>query len=444
MLRSLLSLALTLVVTPNAHAQNTAVEGLRNDLATFRREFLDRDKSFSASERAEALKRTDQLEKELATISNGRFELELARIVALADNGHTNSPASLRSRRFTRIPIRFVPFGEDFYVLRARRDHADLLGARLVAIDGQPIASVRRAAHTLWGGTASFRDRSVSFAFESPEQLRFLGITTSPTVATYRFSLRNGQTVDRRVIADSADASREIWGAGRWLYPQPLDADGTEWRMLGTGATVPWVFQEATKVFRLRSDPDLDAVVVELRVNRDAPGNPIAPFLAQATAMIRERQPRNVVLDLRANGGGDLNTTRDFVQSLPTLVPGRIFVLTSPWTFSAAISSVGYLEQAGGDRVTIVGEMAGDRLEFWAEGRLARLPFTGAAMSYSTERHDYANGCKAFRDCHGSVVRAPISVRTFAPDIPAPWTIEAYVAGRDPGMDAIARALRAM
>jgi hypothetical protein len=33
---------------------------------------------------------------------------------------------------------------------------------------------------------------------------------------------------------------------------------------------------------------------------------------------------------------------------LPTLVKGRIFVLTSPWTFSAAISTLGYLKQAAG------------------------------------------------------------------------------------------------
>ena len=45
-------------------------------------------------------------------------------------------------------------------------------------------------------------------------------------------------------------------------------------------------------------------------------------------------------------------------------------------------------------------------------------------------------------NCHGSVVRHPIEVESLAPDIEAPWTIEAYRAGRDPAMDAIAAALR--
>jgi hypothetical protein len=39
------------------------------------------------------------------------------------------------------------------------------------------------------------------------------------------------------------------------------------------------------------------------------------------------------------------------------------------------------------------------------------------------------------------VVRNPISVPSLAPEIAAPWTIEAYRAGRDPAMEAVAAAL---
>jgi hypothetical protein len=159
-------------------------------------------------------------------------------------------------------------------------------------------------------------------------------------------------------------------------------------------------------------------------------------------SMLLARKPVNVVLDMRMNGGGDLNTTRSFVQALPTRVSGRVFALTSPYTFSAAISTVGYLKQAAPARVTIVGEMVGDRLEFWAEGRPATLPASGLLIGRATERHDYATGCKPYTDCHGNVVRNPISVKTLAPDILAPWTMADYRAGRDPGMAAIVAALR--
>ena len=122
-------------------------------------------------------------------------------------------------------------------------------------------------------------------------------------------------------------------------------------------------------------------------------------------------------------------------------MPGRIFALTSPWTFSAAISSVGYLEQAAPRRVTIVGEAVGDRLNFFSEGDVVELPNSHAMILNATERHDYPTGCRGFGDCHGPVVRNPIAVPSLQPDIAAPWTIDAYIAGRDPGIEAVAAAL---
>ncbi len=421
-------------------AAQSVEDGRRNDLSVFRRDFYARDSSYSPEHRSEADARLQSLEAKLATLSPAQFELELARIVALADNGHTNSPAALRSRRYARVPIRLVPFGEQFYVLRADTAHADLLGARLVAIDAKSTKDLRSAAHVLWGGTPAWRDRQLPFFLESPDQMQALELTSAGNAATYRFELRNGRTVERLIAADPPNVSRDSFPATLWLYPEPLGNEGG-WRSLVMPGKAPWTFQEPGEFFRIRSAPEVNGMIVQLRANHDGP-KPIQEFLARASEEIRRAQPRNLVLDLRVNGGGDLNNTRDFVQSLPKLVPGRIFVLTSPWTFSAAISTTGYLKQAGGDRVTIVGEMVGDRLEFWAEGRLARLPYSGAAMSYSTQRHDYKTGCKPYTDCHGAVVRNPISVRSLAPDIAAPLTIADVIAGRDPALEAIVRFLK--
>ncbi|MEZ4457799.1 MAG: hypothetical protein R2882_14810, partial [Gemmatimonadales bacterium] len=397
--------------------------GRRNDLAVFRRDFLAVDQSYTAEHRAEAERRLTRLDAEVAELSAAAFELELARIVALADNGHTNSPGARRSRRYSRVPLRLAPFGTDFFVLRADSANADLLGARLTAIDHHPVADLRRAGHALWGGTAAWRDRQVPFLLESPEQLQAIGLAARGDRADYEFVLPNGRTVQRLIAADPANPRREGYFPSRWLSPEPLDTDRGDWRMLAPPG-LPWAFHEPTVLLRHRVDRDLGAVVAQLRINRDAPDRPMAEFLAAVAAAVTESGLPHFVLDLRFDGGGDLNTTRDFVQRLPRLVPGRIFVLTSPYTFSAAISTTGYLEQAGGGRVTIVGEPVGDRLEFWAEGGLVVLPYSGAAMSVARERHDYRNGCRGYRDCHGPVRRNPIAVASLAPDVAAPLTID--------------------
>jgi hypothetical protein len=87
-------------------------------------------------------------------------ELELARIVALADNGHTQAFPEPRAEHYNRVPIRLNPFGGQFHVVRARADYADLLGAKLVAIDGTDLPALRAAAHsnshrTTWSWTCA-------------------------------------------------------------------------------------------------------------------------------------------------------------------------------------------------------------------------------------------------------------------------------------------------
>ncbi len=429
---------------PASHASaltSITPEALQADLADFREQFLARDRSYSASARAEAEARLAQLESAAPGASQAWFELELARIVALADNGHTAFFPGPRSRRYNRVEVRLAPFGEEFYVLRTKEPNADLLGARLVAIDGQPISKIREVARTLAGGVTAWRDRGAPYFLESPEQMNTLGVTAQGDAATYRFEAIDGKTIERRLAAEPANPDRPRGNADRWLYPQLMESE-TEWRTFLAPEKAPWPFQDPGSPFRWRSAPEVQAMVVELRQNTDSDGHSIDAFLRETNGRIRDQHPSNLVLDMRMNGGGDLNDTRDFMQSLPGLVPGRIFVLTSPWTFSAAISSVGYLEQASPDRVVIVGEPVGDRLQFWSEGDIVELKHSHAIMLDATERHDYLTGCRPFKDCHGPVVRHPISVPTLAPDIAAPWTIEAYRAGRDPAMEAVAAALR--
>lgn len=422
----------------------TSAEARRADIAVFREHFIGHDAALALSgHRPEAEQRLAALEANASTVSQAYFELELARIVALADNGHSAYFPGPRSRRFSRImEVRFAPFGEDFYVLRANPANADLLGARLVAIDGHPMTQLRAAARSIAGGTDGWRDRNAAYVFESLEQMEALDVIASADRASYRFQLANGRTVTRRFTPEPANPDRVRANSDRWFYPAPVEGEGDNWRALLAPAQAPWSLQEPDQPFRMRDAPEIDAYWIELRQNNSSDETDIAEFMLDSLEAARTSGRSNIVLDMRMNGGGDLNTTRAWVRRLPRVARGRVFVLTSPWTFSAAISTVGYLKQSAPDRVSIVGEMVGDRLDFHAEGDTFNLPNAGGAILIATERHEYRTGCRNIENCHGSVVRHPIEVQSLAPDIAAPWTIEAYRAGRDPAVEAIAAALR--
>ncbi len=425
---------------PTLSAQGTSAAGAAaqgEDLVAFGRDFLAVDRAYTPAARAEAERRLAALTAKAGTISDVRMVLSLAQIVALADNGHTLMVSRGSSPAMARVGIRILPFGEEFVVVQATTDHADLLGGRVVAINGLPIAAVRDSAHTLTGGVASWRDRMAPAFLESPGQLQAMGLGGSATQASYRLAMPDGK--QRDVTLTSGQASpRDRQGSVAMLYP----ASGAGWQSLLSAERAPWSLQGAGETMRRRDAPELDAIVIQLRANVDGQ-QPIAVFLKESDSLRRAAGRRHIILDMRMNGGGNLQLTRDWMQSIVAKLPadGRVVVLTSPWTFSAAISSVGYLKQAGGDRVTLVGEAPGDRLNFFAEGSPAALPHSGAMFLVAKERHDYQGGCKAYTDCHRPVIAYPIAVANLEPAVPAPWTAAAYQAGRDPGMEAVARLL---
>lgn len=412
----------------------------KEDLLVFERDFFNVDKAYSPAARAEARKRIDALAASAGKISDARFVLMLSQVVALADNGHSWMITRGNAPELARVGVRLAPLGTDFYVLRAAPDRADLLGGRLVAIDGVPLAQLRDSARTLTGGIPSWRDRSAPTLLESPGALHAMGIIKSPTQATYRFQMRDGRNREVVLTAVPDPQGGGMHRAAAILEP----GSGTAgWRALLASEKAPWSLQEWGETMRRRDAPDMDAMTIQLRANVDGE-QPIAQFLEASEAARKAAGRKNIVLDMRMNGGGNLQLTREWMSSITSKLPadGRIVVLTSPWTFSAAISSTGYLKQGGGTRVVLAGEAPGDRLRFFAEGQQpAMLPHSGAMVLMATQRHDYLTGCQGFSDCHGAVVRFPIAVKSLDPEVPAPWTLESYAAGRDPGMEAAQRIL---
>lgn len=397
------------------------------------REFLDLDTSYSPAERAEAEAAFAKLKASAQNMTPATFQLAVARITALARNGHTLLATGVWQHQFNRVPVRAHFFADGLRVVHAPETMRELMGARVTAIDGHSTDALRAAFGTYYGGREGKRDEWAPFLLESPALLHAAGLGRSAERSVWEFELANG-----------AKASRELVGA--MDPPQGEIFDFFDHSRLVTFAAenapgaVPFYLSSPGKAFPSTVHSDLDAFHFQLRINKSFYDQKIEAFFAEARATLKKAKPQHVIVDLRLDGGGDLNTTRAFLQALPSLVPGRIFILTSGRTFSAGISSAGYLKQAAPSRVTIIGEPIGDYLEFWAEGGLMELPVSKAYVLPATERHNYVTGCPE-KDCHSSIREDPIRVTSLEPDIAAPLTYADYRAGRDPALEAVRKAL---
>jgi hypothetical protein len=407
----------------------------RDDIEAYRREVLAVDPAFTpaAHKAAERRLRAAEAKARAGALDDAALGAALCQVSALADNGHSN--CLLETLGQPQVPVFVYPLADGLFVLSADEADADLLGARLLGVDGQTVAEIRRAAQSLAGGLPAYRDVTVSGVYSRPALLHALGLARGPTGATYRFALRDGRTISRGLQAGP---------------PGPR----------AKGPPTAWAFQDGGKPFRWADAPAHDALIVQVRRNEDAPDLSLNAFLADAERRRASLGRRNVIFDLRSNDGGNMLLTRDAMLAWPASVgpKGRFLVLIGPRTFSAGMATAAYLKQAGGARVTFVGQPPGDRMTFFAENHRVRLPHSGMVISVATERDDFAGGCKAYADCFAGiaqpgartgsspevervVARVPLEVPNLGPDIAASLHIADWLAGRDPVM---ASALKAV
>ncbi len=398
------------------------------DLRAFADQFLAADQSYSDATRATALDRFSALEAVAGQMSDAVFELALAEIAALADNGHTMLLPARWATTYNRLALRYLITDEGLYVADAAPGYEHIVGSRVSTVEGRDLEVLRAEWDRFHSGQTGFRDESLYYFIESPEVLHAARIAASPNSVNLGFA--DGSTATVGVSVDWPNPE------GVWAFlPQ---ARQVQLAQAGRIDGDPLYLQAPAAFFRFVELPERNAVYIQFRANVDFSGQvDMSDLCAEAVERLRAIAPQYVIVDQRFNLGGDLNTTRDLMQAIPEIVggDGQVFAITSGRTFSAGISSLGYLKQAGGDRVVLIGARIGDRLEFWAEGDPIELPQTGSLVALALERHNYMTGCPE-DDCHESIRLHPIAVQSLEPDVRPVLTYDDVVSGRDPYLEA--------
>ena len=410
-----------------------ALEAQQQDIEQFSR-LLAMDRSFSPAARAEANRQIAELKSENAPLGRGRFHVALMRITALADNGHTNLYYDKHGPQYY-TPLRVVLFADGLYVLRAKSGYADLLGARVDSIEGRPTRDVIAALEQLHGGTEGWRRTRAAVYVQWPDVLYGDAIGSRPDQTQWTFRLPNGSEVTRTLPGEISGENEPHADMTRWLSPQKMKGESSDWRALfSDDADLPLSLRDFNSVFRRAWMDDGCTLFMQLKSNANVDEQHIGDFLRATTDEMRAHPPCNIILDMRFNTGGDYTKTAHFASHLPDFVPssGRIYLLTGPQTFSAAITTIGFVKQAAGSRAIILGESVGDRLAFYGEGNSGCLPNQDLCLHYATGLHDYGHRCEGWDKCFWLNWIFPVQVKSLAPDETIKMTFADYTARRDP------------
>lgn len=410
---------------------------------TYFEHYLALEQAYTPQARAEAQRLLQGYRAQADRLSASQFDLAIARMAALADNGHSRVSYWRLLLKHNRLPCRLYHFADGYRVIRARGACQELLGARLEGMDGHPIEQIADTLYAYVRGPRNHYDQFASpFFLESPELLAAAGMAAAADRVSLQVRRLDGTQSTVEMPADPPDPNLPhefAWAfADQYLSPEPIAREPAGWQpLLARDARLPVFLKDYKVPFRTEYWPDKHVYYMQMRSNSDEPGYPISTFLSRVKREITQDQPHFVVLDLRLNQGGNLTTTGSFMRKLTTLAGSieHVYVLISAWTFSAGEASAAMVRAHGGNKVTLIGETVGDRTRFWAEGGSLTLPNSKVELHYSTGLHDYRQACWGQNRCFWPLYFFPTGVRNMDPDVPVAYSFEDYRALKDPMLE---------
>lgn len=380
--------------------------------------------AFHSAERSELDAAIDDLEAKLPELQQHEAIVELARIVARVGDGHTrltlplgpgiefeqghsSTPdPTLPSMRFHQLPVRLGIDDRGPWIRRIDARHRSAVGGRPVAIDGRPIAEVMEAVAPIVQ-----RDNEMQVLHHLPERLvlpevlHARGVGDSIDRSTWTVVTADGERID--LVLEAVPFGEEVeWVDARDGAPGPT----------------PLYLRHPDRNFWFTELPGR-TVYCQFNVVYDTDDETIRSFAERLVAYVAEHRIERLILDLRANRGGNQGLALPFLHALidsPVDETGRLFALVGRATFSAAMTFSLDLEKH--TRVLFVGEPTGSKPNHYGDSRKILLPETHLTVRAST----------LFWQSHPRDHRPWI-----APHFAVPLTAEDYAANRDPVVEAV-------
>jgi hypothetical protein len=429
------------VEAPAFPAPQTTLEAQQQDLI-YLKSLLDYDRSFPDAARLDFVSVIDEDLGNKQALSTAAHYLRARALVALADNGHTGVEATPTFRQFNRSGVDVYPFSDGLFIVRAHQSRAELVGQRLIAVEGRPITDVVVALREYTGGPDNWRDMQSLQILRSPELLHAAGLSTKADVLSV--TLEDNTGARRSVVLDAlpsaSDTDFYYRHAFMTLAPVELQDEGDRWVQtldINSQAAAPYL----EDVFKAHMSRKIDGgLYIQSNYLMSSKQNPIQDLLAKDLTSAPEEGYDFIALDLRFNPGGDFSNAVAFAKNAAGSVSedGQIYVIVGPDTFSAAIVFTALLKQYAPDRTRIIGQAMGDRPQFWAErGRGSFvLPNSGYWVSYATGYHDWEKGCRDTHEfCFPPNKKYHADIGELSLDVHISPTYSEYASGRDVVMD---------
>ncbi len=344
-------------------------------------------------------KEVARIKQQLPSHTETSLRIELMRLIKQVGDGHTQF-AYWGGEHYC-YPLDLRMFGNELRLIGITQQHQHLLGAILVAIEDVPIAQLLPLITPILQGVenAQSEQQRLIETIRVAEVLQGLNISKSLEQTKFTFKLPDGklQNVTLKSLS-SAQFAKHNLSSLKLAQPanftkHKISNEDIALLLSNNGQTVYLDFHHYPSFFEMNS------------------------FAEDLTALLRDKKTRNVIIDLRNNGGGDFFVGLHLAWAL-IMVDNLnwrdgIYVLTGRKTFSAAMSNAAQYRQLL--NATLVGEPTGANPVGYQDADTFLLPHSGWKVMHSKRLY-------RFQDKPSAGVQ---------PDVLIPLEWNSYKAGED-------------
>lgn len=388
------------------------IEQWRNDIDFMQQQLEQHHIHLHHTIKADAFnKEIMKIKQQLPLLTETNLIIELMRLVKQVGDGHTQF--AYWGGKHHRYPLVFRIFDNELRLIGIAEKHQHLLGATLVAIDDIPIKKARELIIPILQGVENIHSEKqrLSETITVAEVLHGLKITKTLQQANFTLKLPTGEehqlslkSLSVQQFQQQTMASLTPSGPEHFIQHK-LSTEGIDLHFSKNGQIAYLDFRRYPTFSKMES------------------------FAKDLIDLLRKQETREVIIDLRNNGGGDFFVGLHLAWAL-ILVDNLnwcdgMYVLIDRKTFSAAMSNAAQYRQLLNAR--LVGEPTGANPVGYQDAGTFSLPHSNWTVMYSKRLYRFQDSVSAGVE----------------PDIKIELDWNAYRAGKDNQLDWVLNDIRA-
>jgi len=325
---------------------------------------------------------------------------KMQQLIASLGVAHTTITSKILSGPVHILPLLTYYFSDGLYITSVINEHSDLLGRKILGINGKDISLLYDSLKTIISHENDYWVKTrIPEIIYCVEALKYFKIADNLSSVNLKVEGIGDVTINS-LLAGSATVSLKniIDGVQTPLYMR--NSDLYYW----------YTYLDTNKTLYLKYNSC-----------QNMSSQSFAGFVQEIQNFMNSHLIEKFVIDMRNNGGGSsgIISALSFLQSSSFNQKGKLFVITGRQTFSSALMNAIQFKQ--NTNCLLIGEPTGGKPNSYGEVLSFTLPNSGVVVQYSTKYFQMMDD-------------DPLSLY---PDNDIELSIQDFAQGKDPVMDFI-------